>query len=778
MKRPGRRAVLVTAAGAAAAAALFVWIRCGPLPDGFLDPDPHRSVEMTDRHGEPLYELLSARGGRSRGLSAEQLPERLIEATVAAEDRRFFSHPGVDPIALLRAALRNARAGAFVEGGSTLTQQVVKQIAQSGGRGRTLTGKLREMLYALRLEQRLGKREILALYLNLAPYGGQLVGAGSASLAYFGLPPANLTPAQAALLASLPRAPGRLDPLRDPDAAARRQRLVISRMERLGFLDAAEAAIARRERLRLLRPDRATPAPHFVERVLSRESGRRPRRIQTTLDLPLQRAVGRIIDSQREALLRHGAHNVAVAVLDNASGDWLAWEGSGNYGEQAHGAAIDGVVAPRQPGSALKPFTYALAFEKGFTPGSVLPDVPSHFPTSQPGILYSPRNYDGVFRGPLRARAALAGSENVPAVWLLSQVGVTDLLRLLRTAGFTTLTRTSDYYGFGLTMGDAEVPLAEVVAAYAAFARGGVYRRPRMIRGTVEGDGASAPGDPPGVGGRIVSPRTAYWITDILSDAAARAYAFGEGGSLDFPYPVAVKTGTSQAYRDNWTVGYTRAVSVGVWVGNFDRSELKNSSGVTGAGPIFHAVLEAAQMRVAGKLPSEQDPPLASPPSALEPRALCALSGLEATPACPGVQTEWLEARRLAECAWHRPGAPTAAVAWPAEYHGWARDRGLPVRPTDRAVELAASGRPLAITNPPAGAIYLRDPTLRSEFQALALRAVAAGGARRLRWQVDGRTIGEVGSDRALDWPLAAGRHTVRVEDERGFSDQTTILVK
>jgi penicillin-binding protein 1C len=774
VKPRGRRAVLAAAACAAAAA---LWIRCGPLPEGFLDSAPHQSVEITDRHGRPLYESLSARGGRSRWLSAEELPPRLIEATLAAEDRRFFSHPGIDPIALLRAALRNARAGTVVEGGSTLTQQAVKQIAGTVGGGRRLTGKLREMLYALRLEHRLAKREILALYLNLAPYGGQLVGAGSASLAYFGVLPASLTPAQAAFLAALPRAPGRFDPLRNPGAASHRQRLVISRMERLGFLESADAATARRETLRLLRPDRASPAPHFVERVLSRQAGGRTRRIQTTLDLPLQRAVGRIIESQREALVRHGAHNVAVAVLDNATAEWLAWEGSGISGKEKHGAAIDGVVAPRQPGSALKPFTYALAFEKGFTPASVLPDIPSHFPTSQPGILYSPRNYDGVFRGPLRARAALAGSENVPAVWLLSRVGVPDLLRLLRSAGFTTLSRTSDHYGYGLTMGDAEVPLAEVVAAYSTFARGGIYRRPRMIRSTEAADGASGPGDPPHAGERIVSPRTAFWISDILSDAPARAYAFGEGGSLDFPYPVAVKTGTSQAYRDNWTVGYTRAVTVGVWVGNFDRSELKNSSGVTGAGPIFHAVLEAAQIRVAGRLPSERDPPVAFPPPELEPRSLCALSGREAIPACPAVQTEWLDGRRLATCTWHRPGAMTAGVDWPAEYHGWARARGLPVRPSARAADSAATGRPLAITNPPEGAIYLRDPTLRTRYQALALRAVAVG-ARRLRWQVNGRTVGEVGADRALDWPLVAGRHTVRVEDERGFSDETTILVR
>lgn len=732
-----------------------------------------------------LYESLSRRGGRSRWLAAASLPPRLVDATVAAEDRRFFHHPGVDPVALLRASLRNARAGRVVEGGSTITQQVVKQLSTRGPRGRTLPGKLREMIYAARLERRLSKREVLALYLNLAPYGHQHAGAASASLAYFGISPEQLTAAQAAFLAGLPQAPARLDPYREPRRAGRRQRVVLARMERLGLLTASEARASREEVLRLIPIDRPAGAPHFVERVLADYPGERPRRIETTLDLPLQRAVQGIVASQADALTRHGAHNVAVAVLRNDTGEWLAWEGSGAFSDALHAGAIDGVVAPRQPGSALKPFTYALAFEKGFTPATVLPDVPSHFPTAQPGVLYSPRNYDGVFLGPLRARAALAGSENVPAVWLLSRVGVPDLLRLLRGAGFTTLSKTSGHYGFGLTMGDAEVPLAEVVAAYAAFARGGVFVTSRRVRRTWD-DAGELRAERRRLPRRLFSARTAYWIGDILSDAGARAYVFGAGGSLDFPYPVAVKTGTSQAYRDNWTVGYTRDVTVGVWVGNFDRSPLRNSSGVTGAAPIFHAVLEAAQRRVVGRLPAEHDPPLAAPPLDLEPFSLCALSGLGATPECPALQTEWLPRDRpVTRCSWHRERDGAVSVAWPPEYHSWARGRGL-ARAAWPADDEAVGGpgrlpprlRPLAITNPPPGAIYLKDPTLRASHQTLPLRAVTRAAASRLTWLVDGRTVGNSRTDEPLPWPIAVGRHTVRVRDDRGFSDETTIVVK
>jgi penicillin-binding protein 1C len=542
-------------------------------------------------------------------------------------------------------------------------------------------------------------------------------------------------------------------------------------MGELGMLPPPELERARAERLQLVPRRRDLLAPHFVERVREAASG--PiRRVETTLDAALQARVRGILEMHRARLRTHGAWNVAVAVLDNARGEWLAWEGSGDYFDATHGGAIDGVVAPRQPGSALKPFTYALAFERGFTPASVLPDVPSHFPTAEEGVLYSPRNYDGRFRGPLRARMALGGSENVPAVWLLSQVGVPDLLRLLRRSGLTTLEKTSDHYGFALTMGDAEVRLDELVTAYSALARGGLHQHPRLVRRVLAADGTAVE---PAVGplARIVSARAAFWVTDVLADPRARAWAFGSGGSLDFPFPVAVKTGTSQSYRDNWTVGYTRAVTVGVWVGNFDRHELRNSSGVTGAAPIFHDVLLAAQARVAGRLPDAADPKVANPVAELAAVRICALSGRHAAAACPAVEVEWLpQDARPISCSWHRPRGDQVAVSLPAVYKSWARARGL-----------VSDDRPgseqglLRIVNPPDGAVYLRDPTLRGEFQSLALRAMAASPESVLRWEVDGQPVGTSRSG-ALDWPLRTGTHTIVVSDAEGQQDRTTIVVR
>lgn len=658
---------------------IAIALRFAPLP-----PIPRETTPtILDRNGVVLYEPLGASGTRSAWLS--DIPPNVARATIAAEDKRFYLHPGIDPIAIARAIAHDVRRARIVEGGSTITQQVAKLLLHR----KTRLQKIRETFVALQLEARYSKNEILALYLNLAPYGGQTIGIARASQRTFGCDPEQLTVAQAAYLAALPRS---------PSSKSVQYRAVLKRMH------ATSADFA--EKLSFDKGRHPLVAPHFIEHI----HGTGPR-IVTTLDAKLQREVQGIIAAAKPELLKHGAHAVAVAVLDNRSGEWLAWEGSGDYFGTDFGGAIDGVVTPRQPGSALKPFTYALGFESGFTPATVLDDVPSHFPTAEEGVVYTPRNYDGRYRGPLRARLALAGSENVPAVQLLSKLGPSSLLRFLRAFGFRNFDRTADYYGLGLTLGDAEVTLEQLVRAYATFARGGV-----------------------GIDGkRLVSQRTAFWITDVLSDPNAREYIFGSGGALDFPFPVAVKTGTSQAYRDNWTVGYTRDVTVGVWVGNFDLTALRNSSGVTGAGPIFHAVMLAA---------ARGDGAIVERPAELERVPVCALTGLRPSTSCPEVDSEWLpESAAVVFCEHPRSG-------------------GTPPR------RLAGTPARLTITSPADNATYLIDPTLRREFQALRLRA-----STEAKWTVDGKHVQQ-------EWPLAPGRHVIAAVDGRGRRDTVTITVR
>ena len=773
MRQP-RRVVVAIIVGAVMVSA--AWIRFGPVPQELLTGPADRSTVVLDRNGAPLYEARSGGGTRSAHLDATALPPVLVSATVAAEDRRFFSHPGVDPLAFVRAAVRNVRAGTVVEGGSTITQQTAKILLDRRSRkprSRGVVSKFQEAVLAMRLEHRLTKREILALYLNVAPYGNQVVGAARASEVYFGVEPSLLTLAQATFLAALPQRPSAYNPYRDPTSALKRQRRIIDALVHQKTITPDEAHTARNERLQIQPAARAFAAPHFVEMVLA-ASGNRADRLTTTLDAALQSTVADIIRAHQDTLRRHGAHNVAVVVLDNATSEWLAWEGSGNYFDKDNGGAINGGLALRQPGSALKPFVYALGFEAGETPATVLADVPSSYPTAEPGIVYTPRNYDGTFHGPLRAREALAGSQNVPAVALASRVGVPDLLRVLRTAGFSSFDKTASHYGLGVALGNAEVTLADLVSAYAIFARGGLWQQPRAVVSDERREMRS-----------VVSPRAAFWVTDILADDEARAYVFGRGGSLEFPFPVAVKTGTSQAYRDNWTIGYTREVTVGVWVGNFDRRPLVGSSGVTGAAPIFHAVMLAAQEHVHGREETHQD--LVARPGDLREHSVCALSGMRAGDACPIRTKEWLPPGfSPLPCSWHHATEDGLLVVWPDEYRTWAVGRGLEQEHALAAVDRSkrssavpdvrrASKRVFEITSPPEGATYLLDPTLPTEFQTLPLRATGIDG--NVEWSVDGRRVGQGSSD-SVSWPLARGTHVVRARDGSGRAAEATILVK
>ena len=752
-----------------------IWLRWGAIDPALLAGVNAPSTVVLDRHGKVLYESLTASGTRVTPIDAAHIPPLLEAATLAAEDHRFYSHHGVDLVAVGRAARHDLLERSIVEGGSTITQQVAKLLLErrDGARRRSYLGKLREVVLALRLEHRFSKREILALYLNLASFGNQTTGIARASQLYFGVDASMLTPAQAAFLAALPQRPSAFNPWKNLASSRARQRSVLAKMAAAGAVTAVQLQDARSERI-VLAP-RATPfaAPHFVEMVLGSMAGAPLPAVQTTIDLALQREVEGIIDHEREDLKAHGAANVSVVVLDNRTAQWLAWEGSGDYADVEHGGAINGPTVPRQPGSALKPFTYALAFERGDTPATVLPDIPTHFPTAEPGVLYSPRNYDGQYRGPLLARRALAGSENIPAVALASDVGIPALQRFLIGAGISTLERTPSYYGLGLTLGNAEVRLDELVAAYSTFARGGVWMKPTALL---------SPGREESIQGerRVVSGRTAFWITDILSDDEARAFIFGRGGNLEFPFPVAVKTGTSQAYHDNWTIGYTRDVTVGVWVGNFDREPLRDSSGVTGAGPIFHAVMLAAERRAGGNL--SQILPV---PADVESTTICALSGMRATPWCPVRLTEWLPKGGAAvPCAWHHEAPEGLVTLYPAEYRAWvgSHDAGA-IAPSPEARALSRTPRAprtehrFEIANPLPGAIYSVDPTLRREFQALPLRAVS-DRPTTVTWSVDGREIGRTDSDRALSWPLVVGTHEIEARDADGRSTRTSVVVK
>jgi len=683
-----------------------------PLKDDRADFEP--SVRIEDRRGRLLREFLSPRDVRTEWVPLEKMSPFLIEAALAAEDRRFYSHGGVDVSAVLRALGQNIIHRRIVSGASTITMQLARLLIPGP---RTWPQKIRETVLALRLEQLHSKDRILAEYLNRAPCGNQIYGLPAAARLYLDKTPANLTPAEAAFLLALPQAPSALNPYRRVGPALARRNRILARMAALGFLTDSQKNRAQAEPLNLSELRRPFLAPHFVTQVKSRLSEPGPGVVRTTLDLEIQSQVERLVEQAVSQGRDKGLTQAAALVLDHHSGEILAWVGSADFFDEKEGQN-DGVTALRQPGSAVKPLTYAAAFDAGLTPADLVEDAPVDFGLRR-GV-YRPVNYDRRFRGPVSLRTALASSLNVPAVKVLERVGLTRVLEKMKAAGLKSLTKEPDFYGLGLTLGGGEVSLLELAEAYATLAAGGVYRPSLMLR-------PENPDSRPAQ--RVFSPQAAYLVTDILADDAARAAGFGRDSVLALPFPAAAKTGTSKNFRDNWAVGYTTSVVVAVWAGNFDGRPMGSVSGVSGAGPLWRRIM---------RLLARYYPPESfTRPEGLIEATVCPETGLRAATQCPRRRDELFMTGRLPPgyCLRHQTSAPAK-----------------PPQPEP--------GR-LAILTPRSGEQYLFDPGIETGFQNLGLEAQAASGIDWLVWSVDGREIGRIRTDRQplprIFWPLRPG---------------------
>ncbi|KKL83454.1 hypothetical protein LCGC14_1974580, partial [marine sediment metagenome] len=559
-----------------------------PFPPELLQPASLVSLRILDRNGYLLREVLSDEEGKSQRVSLQDISPNVILATVAAEDSRFYEHWGIDTRAILRATLQNIRARKIVSGASTLTQQVIKRIHHFP---RNWFWKLVEIWHALRMEVSLSKDEIITQYLNRIPYGNQTFGINAASWLYFDKPPAHLSLAEAAFLAGLPRGPSLYNPYRHFVRAKKRQEEVLGRMLSRGVVTEEKHRRALKEPLNIISPQISFRAPHFADFVLARiplKERQNISSIRTTLDMQLQKDVETFVKNCVESLKEWKVTNAAALIMDNEKGEILSFVGSADFFDSHHSGQVSAVTALRQPGSALKPFTYALALEKGMNPATLILDAQIRI--SSNGIDYIPRNYDGKFHGLVRLREALACSYNISAIKILERIGVESLLNRLKKLSFDSLNKGADYYGLGLTLGGGEVTLLELVRAYSTLARSGIFKKEKIFLeiNDIQGKAKPLPEDEPL---RLFSAQVSYIITDILADSDARIPAFGAGSVLSLPFPCAVKTGTSGNFRDNWAIGYTPHYTVGVWVGNFDGQPMRNVSGVSGAGPLFRDIM-------------------------------------------------------------------------------------------------------------------------------------------------------------------------------------------
>lgn len=590
---------------------MFAWFsKDMPKPGQVVRRDGF-STRIYDRNGHLLYDVYDSE--RRSPISITQVPEYLKQATIATEDKDFYKHQGFDALTIIRIPYNYVFRGGRVVGGSTLTQQLVKKVLLSDER--TITRKFKEFVLSLQIERTFTKDQILEMYLNEVPYGGTAWGVGTASELYFNKPVSQLTLTEAAILAGLPQRPSVYSPYSgktDENGELWwkvRTRGVLRRMKEDGYVSdlAYEQSLSELDTISFQRSATEIKAPHFVFYVRDQlvemygedMTERGGLKVTTTLDLTMQDEAQQVVASETAKLASFNITNGAAIAMNPKTGEILSMVGSRDYFSDTidgqFNVAVDGL---RQPGSSIKPLTYLAMLQRGYTPATVLMDVATVFTPNAQADAYEPKNYDGKFRGPVTLRTSLGSSLNIPAVKSLALVGVDNFLTLAYNMGFNTLEPTPENmkrFGLAVTLGGAEVHLLDTVTAYSAFANGGTKVEPVSILKVENRDGQTLFEHRPVAGRQVITAEESFLINNILSDNSARAPAFGTNSLLNVGKGVAVKTGTTNDQRDNWTIGWSQDIIVGTWVGNNNNSAMTRvASGVTGASPIWRQIINYA----------------------------------------------------------------------------------------------------------------------------------------------------------------------------------------
>lgn len=781
----------------------LLWLSSLKIPDlgALQDRKIAESTKIYDRTGTVLLYDIHEDIKRTI-IPYDEISKNVKNATVAIEDDEFWEHRGVKPRAFMRAVIANFREGRFSQGGSTITQQVVKKTLLTDAK--LISRKLKEWVLALKLERVLSKEEILALYLNEIPYGGSVYGISEASRTFFGKPPSDLTLAESAYLASIPNAPTYYSPYgNNRDKLEERKDLVLRRMKERGFITDEEFAAAMAEEVVFAEQESfGIKAPHFVmfireyleEKYGDRTMSEKGFRVVTTLDYDLQKTGEELVrDFALKNAVTFNAKNAALVAIEPKTGQILTMVGSRDYFDKEIDGNFNVAVAERQPGSSFKPFAYAAAFNKGYTDRTVLFDLRTQFSTTcEPNELkteetcYSPENYDRKFRGPVSLREALAQSINVPAIKILYLAGMKDTLSLARDMGVRTLD-DPDRYGLTLVLGGGEVTLLDMTSAYSVFANEGVRNSYTGILEIRDKDGnivESFKERPV----RVLPEQTALLISDILSDDAARAPLFGVNSLLNFPsIDVAVKTGTTNDYRDAWVIGYNPSIAVGAWAGNNDNSPMLQIAGLR-VSPLWHSFLDAAFKKYPPQELREPDP---IDTAKLKPilRGLWQggtsyyvdkYSGLRATESTPAELREervvknvhsilyWVDKNDPLGPPPENPDADPQFKYWEYAVRKWVAETGIPdetdaVIPTGYDSVHGPQFAPRAvIVSPASGSGYAPSERIAVQVQTSGQFPIA-----RIDYSLDGRFIGSSESPpfgltfSPRDFGLGGGIHTL-----------------
>jgi penicillin-binding protein 1C len=723
-----RRLILVAFLAGITVAAMWVWWL--PLPESLQSPLIGTLVLLDSRNRE-IGEIASPEARTQIPLKLGEMGQWLPRVTVALEDRRFFQHHGIDWEATAGALIRNVRSGRIVSGGSTITQQLVKMAC--GRSKRSWPDKFYEAVVACKLERAWSKERILAEYLNRSSFGNRRLGPEAAARAYFGKSASDLTLSESTFLAGLPQAPTRLNPWRHPALAERKFERSLEQLAKVGIISTTQKSLLAQSPPSVHRFDPPRLAPNFVDAVRSLYPRLRGR-IRTTLDLDLQSLAERAVHAHLTSLNRHDITEAALVIVDNKTGAVQALVGSSDYAT----CQINGAVRPRSSGSTLKPFVYLTAIDRRLlTAATLLADTPDAIRGQYSD--YDPQNFSHHYLGPVRVREALACSLNVPAIMVLSRLGARESFHELQKWGFHFPGSLEDY-GAGFVLGNAQIRLVDLAAAYAGLARQGLAIQPKFLASEY-----------PQIA-RIASSEATDIITDILCDNNARRKSFGLVSPLAFDERVAVKTGTSSGFRDAWTVGFNKQHTVAVWAGNFDGRWMRDTLAIRAAAPLWATVMHSL-------LRTDQ---LVDPPSTnLIHRSVCAATGLLPSKFSQATVNElFLDGTEPKQdsTSWF---SSDGRLLLPAEYSNWCASADN----TDNASVLETP----RILRPLANAVYQIDSDLPRTQQMIELTASLGAD---VRWYVNDAPVSPQPDGRFF-WQLAPGNWQIKAASSTGTSEET-----
>lgn len=702
MKKHLRLALKILSAFFILSAIFLLILRFSPYP-ALREFRKHPvSTRIFDCRGNLIQIHALENGVRREFVPLDEIPGFVTQAFIDGEDRHFYSHHGIDFAAIVRAAFQNTKELRTVSGASTITMQLARMIRPN--KNRTILVKMREAFDALRLEARLSKKEILEAYLNNVPFGFNADGVASAVRTFFSKNLSELTEDEARCLSVSVRRPALYNPF-----------------------EVSETARAFSYPFEM---------PHFVRYLSNLPDSPigRLSEVQTTADLSIQHHAEDLLSSAVAQYGENRLSNGAILVCDTQTGAILAWVGSADFFDEAHNGQVDGVLSFRQPGSSMKPFLYALALESGFMPSSVLPDIPMEFGFEN---LYVPQNFNNRFNGPVRFRVALASSLNIPAVYLLNEIGLDSYLKKLSSLGFKSLEDSDP--GLSVALGSAEVSIFEMTQAFSVFARDGVFIPLWAIddeRFRTEQEKAEEK--------QVFDVNTVRIISDILSDKDARALGFGYSQTFQTPFPAMFKTGTANQYQNITALGSTPHYTVGVWMGNFSGETVIGKTGSSIPAKIAREILVGLQGN------SGKD---FKKPAQFKKERICALSGLKAGENCPDTVKEFVPvSEKIEKCGWHTQNGTN----YPAQYATWFRLK-------NRSGQVSEKGTPLKIVSPRNGSLFYYDDSVPLFRQKLVVEATG-GSEDEAEFFVDGKLLGKTARPFVQQVPIERGEHQIQVQ--------------